>query len=74
MSELDLLFAAYLMQRGIMKKSLAEHLGVSQKTMSLMWKAGIGTWRWDEVIKAAQFLGVPIDSLKETVTYRKDKQ
>lgn len=74
MTELDLIFTAYLMKNGISKKKLGDHLCVSPKTMVKMWRIGIGQWRWDEVVKAAQFLGIPIETLRETLTYRKDKQ
>lgn len=71
--ELDLLFIAYLTQSGKTKKELAESLNVCQKTMTKMWRMGVGQWRFDEVIKAARFLGIPIDVLRETIKYRKDK-
>lgn len=73
MSELDILFTAYLMKNGISRKKLADHIHVSAKTMVKMWREGINSWRWEEVLKAAQFLGIPIETLRETVTYRKDK-
>jgi len=73
MSDLQITFTAYLIQKGMTKTALAEHLDVSRKTMSEMWKRGIESWRWMEVIKAAQILGIPIDVLRESLTYRKDK-
>ena len=73
MNDLDILFIAYLTQSGKTKKELADHLCVSQKTMSLMWRRGVTQWRFDEVIKTAHFLGIPIDTLRETITYRKGK-
>ena len=73
MTELDVLFAAYLLKTGITKKSLGEHINVCQKTMTKMWRMGVSQWRLDEVVKAAQYLGIPIDVLRETITYRKEK-
>ncbi len=71
--DLDLLFIAYLTQSGKTKKALADVLNISQKTMSKMWKMGVSQWRFDEVLKAARFLGIPIDVLRETISYRKEK-
>ena len=73
-SELDLLFNAYRYQSGKQKQEIAEHLCISRATMSAWWKAGVGTWPWDQVVKAAHFLGIPIDVLRETLTYRKDNK
>ena len=74
MSDIDLLFIAYLTKGRKTKTQLAEHLHVSLKTMSAMWKNGVGSWRFDEVIKTANFLNIPIDVLREVITYRKDKK
>ena len=74
MTDLDLLFYAYLHQSGKTKTALAEHLSISLKTMSKMWRMGVENWRFCEVLKAAQFLRIPIDVLRETISYRKDKK
>ena len=73
MTDLDIIFTAYLMRSNKNKTLLAEHLNVSRKTLSKMWGQGVETWRWSEVVKAARFLGIPIDVLREQVTYRKEK-
>lgn len=74
MTELDIIFTAYLMRSNKNKTLLAEHLNVSRKTLSKMWSQGVETWRWAEVIKAARYLGIPIDVLREQVTYRKENK
>lgn len=73
MTDLDLIFCAYLERSRKTKTQLAEHLNVSRATFRRMWKAGIGTWRLEEVTRAAAFLGIPIDVLRENLTYRKER-
>lgn len=72
-SNLDLLFIAYQVQSGKTKAQIAEMLQISPKTMSGMWKNGVGTWRFSELLKVAHFIGIPIDTLREEISYqRKD--
>lgn len=72
-TDIDLLFIAYLTQSGKTKMDISKHLNVSYRTIISMWRQGVGQWRLDDVIKTAYFLGIPIDTLRETITYRKDK-
>ncbi|MBQ9911954.1 MAG: helix-turn-helix domain-containing protein [Firmicutes bacterium] len=74
MTDLDLIFCAYLERSRKTKAQLAEYLNISRPTFGRMWKAGVTTWRWEEVLRAAWFLGIPIDILREQLTYRKEKQ
>jgi len=70
-SDIDLLFIAYLHQSGKLKQDLADILHISPQTMCKWWKAGVATWPFQDVIAAAHFLGIPIDTLREVITYRK---
>ena len=72
-NDIDLLFIAYLHQSGKLKQDLAQHIGISPGTMTQWWKAGVHTWPLDLVIKSAQYIGIPIDTLREVITYRKEK-
>lgn len=72
-SDIDLLFIAYLHQSGKLKQDLAELLHISPQTMTKWWQAGVTTWRLQDVITTAHFLGIPIDTLREVITYRKDR-
>ena len=73
MTDINLIFTAYLERSGKTKAQLADYLNVSRVTLGRMWKAGVNTWRWDEVVKAAGFIGIPIDVLREQLTYRKER-
>ena len=71
MTNIDLLFIAYQVQSGKTKAQIAEMLHVSPKTMSFMWKKGVLSWKFDEVLKVAHFIGIPIATLREEITYQR---
>ena len=73
MTDLTILLCSYLLKHNIRKADLADHLNVSAKTLSLMIRRGVETWRWDEVIKSAEFAKMPIDVLREQIQYKKGK-
>lgn len=70
-SDIDLLFLAYLHQSGKRKQDLADHLCISPQSLTKWLKEGIASWRLEYVTKAAQYLGIPIDVLREVISYRK---
>ena len=49
-------------QRGVSKKSLIEHIGISRSAFYAKL-AGTHPWYLDEAVKIADFLGVPIGQL-----------
>ena len=72
-SDIDLLFIAYLHQSSKLKQDLAERLNITPQTMTKRWKEGVSTWPFQDVMITAHFLGIPIDTLREVITYRKDR-
>ena len=69
MSDLDILFTAYLMKSKHSKASLAEAIGVSPKCFYRMWKRGIETWMWADVLAVAKKLRIPVEVLREYVKW-----
>ena len=49
-------------KRGIRKKDLIAHVGISRSTFYAKL-AGVRPWFLDEAVKVADFLGMSIDSL-----------
>ena len=65
------MFSAYLLKRKLSKVKLAALMNVSPKHVYRMFDNGVASWTWSEVLQVAQILGVPVDTLREFVTYRK---
>ena len=69
MSDLDVLFTAYLMKSKLSKCKLAEAIGVTPKTFYPMWKRGVETWQWRDVLTIAKKLRIPVEVLREYVKW-----